>query len=102
MTPEQYYEQERLKGITNPISGIPTPNYDQPFYQTIFKLMQGYADLHAGKGPTVKENPYACFGRKPHPMDFDDNEEFQVRKERYDRWEAENNPEITIPKNLIP
>lgn len=32
-------------------------------------------------------NPYACFGRKPHPMDFEDKDEFQKRIEDYNKWE---------------
>lgn len=38
-------------------------------------------------------NPYACFGRKPHPMDFgepeDSPEAFKIRFERFNKWEEE-------------
>ena len=40
-------------------------------------------------GKTAKElNPFACYGTgKPHPMDFDDHEEFEHRLHKW--YEAE-------------
>jgi nucleoside 2-deoxyribosyltransferase len=36
----------------------------------------------------IEENPYACFGREPHRMDFDTAEDYQLRIEKYDEFEA--------------
>jgi len=45
-TPKEYYEKLRKHGWTTPITENPNPDYNLPFYQTIFKLMEGYAKLH--------------------------------------------------------
>lgn len=38
-----------------------------------------------------KINPFSCFGRKPHPMDFgNDPEEFEGRLNSYNAWEKNN------------
>ena len=39
----------------------------------------------------ISENPFNCFGRKPHRMDFDDAEEFENRLHHWERWNLENN-----------
>lgn len=42
--------------------------------------------------PEPKEkNPYACFGRKPHIMDFDDKDEYLDRLAKWQEWEEKNN-----------
>lgn len=38
-------------------------------------------------------NPFACFGREPHIMDFDgpnQEEEYEDRMENYRKWDREN------------
>ena len=42
MTAEEYYEKQRRKGLTEDITGDPEPDYSLPFYQNIFKIMEGY------------------------------------------------------------
>lgn len=42
MTPEEFYEQQRLLGLTTDITENPEPDYNQPFYQSIFRLMESY------------------------------------------------------------
>ena len=37
------------------------------------------------------KNPYDCFGRKPHIMDFDDKDEYLDRLSKWQLWEEENN-----------
>ena len=38
-----------------------------------------------------EQNPFACFGdKKPHRMDFDDEEEFTIRLTSYNEWEKKN------------
>jgi len=48
------------------------------------------------------ENPYACFGRRPHPMDFDDKETelFRYRVLKYDEWEAAKSNTPTISEGI--
>lgn len=41
-----------------------------------------------------KPNPYACFGREPHVMDFDDRDEYLHRKQAYLAWEKEKKKEV--------
>ena len=43
-TAEEYYEECRIKGLTDDIISVSEPNYILPFYQNIFRLMDGYAD----------------------------------------------------------
>lgn len=39
------------------------------------------------------KNPHSCFGREPHPMDFEDKDEFQTRFEAFHNWnDANENP----------
>lgn len=42
MTTKEFYEQERLKGNTEDITGNPIPDYNNRFYSEIFDLMNGY------------------------------------------------------------
>ena len=42
MTAKEFYEQERLKGNTEDITGNPNPDYNNRFYSEIFDLMRGY------------------------------------------------------------
>ena len=42
MTTKEFYEQERLKGNTEDITGNPNPDYNNRFYSEIFDLMNGY------------------------------------------------------------
>ena len=42
MTAKDFYEQERLKGNTEDITGNPNPDYNNRFYSEIFDLMNGY------------------------------------------------------------
>ena len=42
MTTMEFYEQERLKGNTEDITGNTNPNYNNRFYSEIFDLMNGY------------------------------------------------------------
>jgi hypothetical protein len=42
MTTREFYEQERLKGNTEDITGNPNPDYNNRFYSEIFDLMSGY------------------------------------------------------------
>ncbi len=39
-----------------------------------------------------KINPFNCFGRRPHPMDFTDYPEYCLRLQKWNLWEKENNP----------
>lgn len=42
--------------------------------------------------PEPKElNPYACFGRKPHIMDFEDKDEYLHRLANWQEWEEKHN-----------
>lgn len=36
------------------------------------------------------KNPFNCFGRKPHPMDFESTEEYRERIEEWQKWEHNN------------
>jgi len=38
----------------------------------------------------VPQNPYACFGRKPHIMDFTSTDEFTKRLADFNQWELEH------------
>lgn len=42
--PEEYYEQERKRGNTYAITSNPDPDYSLSFYQSIFRLMEGYCN----------------------------------------------------------
>lgn len=48
-TPQEYYERKRKLGLTDDITSNPDPDYNQPFYQNIFRLMECYAKLCDGK-----------------------------------------------------
>jgi len=42
-------------------------------------------------------NPFACYGnQRPHPMDFDDKDEYIVRIMKYDNWERQNNQQTFV------
>jgi hypothetical protein len=43
MTAKNYYEEMRKAGLTEDITSNDEPDYTQPFYQSIFKLMEGFA-----------------------------------------------------------
>jgi tyrosyl-tRNA synthetase len=43
MTAQQYYDTLRKQGCTDDITSNPDPNYKEPFYQSIFNVMEGYA-----------------------------------------------------------
>lgn len=38
-----------------------------------------------------ERNPYACFGRKPHIMDFEDKDEYILRLAAWQEWEETQN-----------
>ena len=42
-TAQDYYETLRKQGMTEDITTNESPDYSQPFYQNIFRLMEGYA-----------------------------------------------------------
>jgi hypothetical protein len=41
--------------------------------------------------PEPSKNPFSCFGRKPHPMDFESADDFDIRIASWLAWEAEFN-----------
>ena len=43
-TIQQFYENQRIVGNTENITGNPNPDYSLPFYQTIFSIMESYAE----------------------------------------------------------
>lgn len=43
MTPQEFYEEQRKRGLTDDITCNPEPDYSLPFYQQIFSLMEEYA-----------------------------------------------------------
>lgn len=49
ITAEEFYEQERLNGNTEDITGNSNPNYTNRFYSEIFDLMTGFAKLHVSE-----------------------------------------------------
>jgi hypothetical protein len=56
---------------------------------------------------TYRPNPYACFGREPHPMDFSDSEYrenpnvFSERMRNYLAWNRENQQVKASPLFLL-
>jgi len=46
MKPKEFYEKQRLAGLTYHITCNPNPNYNELFYQQIFDLMTEYAKLN--------------------------------------------------------
>ncbi len=73
-------------------------SFDVPKLRTVVSTMRswGYEVIETKLDSVVKiseENPYACFGRRPHPMDFtiDEDGAFAERCHNYDKWEKENN-----------
>lgn len=43
-TAKEYYEEQRLLGNTESITGNPAPEYDEAFYQQIFGLMERFSE----------------------------------------------------------
>lgn len=44
LTAQQFYEKSRKEGLTHYITENKYPEYYLPFYQAIFRLMEGYAE----------------------------------------------------------
>ena len=44
IAPQQFYEDLREQGLTEDITSNPEPNYSEPFYQNIFRVMQLYKE----------------------------------------------------------
>ena len=53
MNAKDYYEEMRKAGLTDDITSNDEPDYNQPFYQSIFRLMEGFS----------KKNETAKLGR---------------------------------------
>ncbi len=55
MTPKEFYEKQRLSGLTYYITSNEYPDYNLPFYQQIFDLMTEYAKFKT-KNRTCQNN----------------------------------------------
>lgn len=44
MKAKDFYEQSRKNGLTEDITSNPDPNYNHDFYQSIFRLMENFAN----------------------------------------------------------
>lgn len=51
-SPKEFYEEMRRLGLTDHITGDPNPNYQLPFYQNIFFIMDEYLKEHEGYNKT--------------------------------------------------
>ena len=60
-TPQEYYERLRKIGLTDDITSNPDPDYNQSFYQNIFRLMDGYAKLCVGNQFVLKNAALPIF-----------------------------------------
>lgn len=60
-TPQEYYERKRKLGLTDDITSNPNPDYNQPFYQNIFRLMESYAQLRDGRQSQLKNAALSIF-----------------------------------------
>jgi len=67
---KDYYERLRKQGWTNDITENEYPDYNQPFYQNIFRLMEGYAKLCESQKPT-SENVEALGLFKVSPCNYE-------------------------------
>jgi len=72
MNAKDYYEEMRKAGLTNDITSNDEPNYKQPFYQNIFRLMEGFAHQRKITPVTQFEDvvrpmiKYLCENHHPH------------------------------------
>jgi len=46
MKAEEFYEQQRKRGLTDDITSAPDPDYSLPFYAEIIRLMEAYAKAY--------------------------------------------------------
>jgi len=72
MNAKDYYEEMRKAGLTNDITSNYEPDYEQPFYQNIFRLMEGFSqnkkitpvtEFEDVVRPVIK---YLCENHHPH------------------------------------
>lgn len=56
MTAQDQYELCRKLGLTNEITSNPFPDYSLPFYQSIFKIMDIYADNKLNEAIKIASN----------------------------------------------
>lgn len=67
--------------------------FDKPIFEEVGGPEPENCRLVEIKTPVVEEetNPHACFGRKPHIMDFDDKDEYIDRLMKWQDWEDTKN-----------
>jgi hypothetical protein len=72
MNAKDHYEEMRKSGFTNDITSNDDPDYKQPFYQSIFRLMESFAqqrkitpvtEFQDVVTPVIK---YLCENHHPH------------------------------------
>jgi len=72
MNAKDYYEEMRKAGLTNDITSNDEPDYKQPFYQSIFRLMEGFSQKRKITPVTEFEDvvrpviKYLCENHHPH------------------------------------
>jgi len=72
---------ELTKGFTHP------PKDDA--MKTALEMAGYVLELTSDVEGVTMKNPYACFGNKrPHRMDFEDRDEYEIRLSNYDKWES--------------
>lgn len=86
-------------GNNKPIIGLYAKGEDFGLMRRlVMNWFNNYRDLLANveliasnpKKTLEHKNPFACFGRAPHRMDFDDMSSFLERLDKYNEWNFEN------------